>query len=131
MFHFRFGSGCFHNRNSEESADMIVASKTEYKNLPAFGMACIKKIWEWEYENNLTSESLSERIKSSKNRAACPYEIQELKSLLQNIKWVDFIDFDENSLEQVILLFEPSWNEKVFAYEIENGYVYFEWGTSV
>lgn len=59
MFHFRFGSACFHNPNSEEMADMIVDLNTEYTNLFEFGEDCIKKIWEWEFdidENKIKEE---------------------------------------------------------------------------
>lgn len=130
MFHFRFGSGCFSYPNSEEMVDMIVALNTEYTDLFEFGENCIKKIWEWEYKNNFTCQSLSERLKLLINRPATLDDIAELITHLQTIKWVDFVDFDETKMKEVVVLVAPEWNMKTFAFEMNNGYVYFEWGTS-
>ncbi len=131
MFYFQFGSGCFDSPCSEDTADMIVASKTEYGDLYAFGEACVKRVWEWERQNYFTLQSLNERLRQSVSRPASPDEIKALRDHLQKIKWVDFVDFNQDNIKSAIVLFEPGWNVQIYAYETAHGYVYFEWGTTV
>lgn len=131
MFYISLGSGCFRHPNSEETMDLIVASKIEYTNLFEFGKDCIRKVWEWDCQEGYSDGSLEERYKLSSNRVASASEIADMILHFHNIKWVDFVDFHEDQIINVMMLFEPKWNWQTFAVETEDNYIYVEWVTTV
>lgn len=130
MFHISLGSGCFRHPNSEELVELMVASKADYPDLSEFGRASIRKMWEWESRNGYASQSLEETLQMAVNRSAGSEEIAEMLFLLQNLYWVDLIDFHKEEIIKVIVLFEPKWNLKTFAVETQENYIYVEWGTT-
>lgn len=130
MFYISLGSGCFRHPNSEETMELIIASKLEYTDLFEFGKDCIRKVWEWDCQEGYSDGSLEERNNLSLNRTASASEIADMISHLQNIYWVDLVDFHEDQIINVIVLFEPKWNWETFAVETEDNYIYVEWATT-
>lgn len=116
---FRFDSGCFHSRWSEQMIILTIASKGEYNNFHKFIEDSIK----FDVGTPVPEQILKRVI----NRSSTEQEIKNLSEILTYMKWVEIRTEDIN---KAFTVFEPEWNDMSFAFETQFNYYYLAWSTS-
>lgn len=119
----RFGNGCFNIPSSEQSVDLVIGAKSEADSLEDFVERAVKYLCDEVYFESLES-AFSEII----NKPAGENGEALIRELMDGMNTKTEFKFER--ILNIIYITEPKWNSYEFAFETENGYVLFLWGTT-
>ena len=123
MNYIGFGNKCFNVPTSEQSIDIVIASKSEAISFEDFIKKAVKYLCVEIYKErpeNVFSEII--------NRSAVDKGMELITVFLSGMDQSVELRFEE--IINMVYVTEPRWNNYDIAFETANSYVFFTWGTT-